>query len=146
MPSNPLLARSLPLNRYIEEMETGTLDTIRRCTDAGLSEPEFNDSSGFKITIWRRKPTEQIKVETESLPGDLKSKVINLLADGPMSRSELSKKLGQKKPTGHLYNVVRDLLNNQMIEYTLPDIPRSRWQQYQLTDKGKNRTIKAEIG
>lgn len=38
VPSNPLLARSLYLNRYIEEMGTGTLDMIRRCSDAGLPE------------------------------------------------------------------------------------------------------------
>ena len=107
VPSNPLLARSLYLNQYIEEMGTGTLDMIRRCRDAGLLEPEFTDSGGFKATIWRATPPEQIKVQPASLPGDLKSKVLNLLADGPMSRSELSTKLGQKKPTGQLYNVVR---------------------------------------
>ena len=116
---------------------TGTLDMIRRCSDAGLPEPEFNDSSGFKITIWRATPTEQIKVQPESLPGDLKSKVLNLLADGPMSKSDLSSKLGHKRASGQLYNVVRDLLDDQMIEYTLPDKPRSRGQQYQLTDKGR---------
>ena len=53
IPNNRLLARSLYLNRYIEEMGTGTLDIIHRCSDAGLPEPEFTDSSGFKITIWR---------------------------------------------------------------------------------------------
>ena len=146
VPYNRLLARSLYLIRYIEEMGTGTLDMIRCCRDAGLPEPEFNDSSGFKITIWRATPTEQIKVQPESLPGDLKSKVLNLLADGPMSRSKLSKKLGQKKPTGHLYNVVRGLLDDQMIEYTLPDKPRSRGQQYQLTDKGRTELSNLKSG
>ena len=114
-------------------MGTGTLDMIHRCSDAGLPEPEFDDSSGFKITIWRGKSIEL----PESLPRDLKSKVLNLLADGPISRSELSKKLGQKKPTGHLSNVIRDLLDNQIIEYTLPDTPRSRVQQYRLSEKGR---------
>ncbi|MYH83318.1 DUF4062 domain-containing protein [Candidatus Poribacteria bacterium] len=138
VPNNRLLARSLYLAQYIEEMGTGTLDMIRRCGDAGLREPEFTDSGGFKTTIWRAKPPEQIKVQPASLRGNLKSKVINLLADGAMSRSELSKKLGQKKPTGHLYNVIRDLRDAQIIEYTFPDKPRSRGQQYQLTDKGRN--------
>ena len=146
VPNNRLLARSLYLTQYIEEMGTGTLDMIRRCGDAGLREPEFTDSGGFKITIWRAKPPEQIKVQPESIPGDLKSKVINLLADGVMSRSELSKKLGQKKPTGHLYNVIRNLLDDQMIEYTFPDKPRSRAQQYQLTDKGRTELSKLKSG
>ena len=64
----------------------GTLDMIRRCSDACLPAPEFTDSSGFKATIWRETPPEQVKVQPEFLHGDLKSKVINLLADGPMSR------------------------------------------------------------
>ena len=137
VPRNRLLARSLYFTQYIEEMGTGTLDIIRRCRDAGLPEPEFTDSGGFKTTIWRAKPPEQIKVQPELLRGDLELRVINLLADGPLSRSELSKKLGHKKASGRLYNVIRDLLDNQMIEYTLPDKPRSKRQQYRLTDKGR---------
>ena len=72
--------------------------------------------------------------------------MLNLLTDGPMSRSELSKKLGQKKPTGHLYNIIRDLRDDQMIEYTFPDKPRSRGQQYQLTDKGRTELSKLKSG
>ena len=142
-----MLARSLYLTQYIEDMGTGTLDIIRRCRDANLPEPEFTDTSGFKITIWRAKPPEQIKVQPELLRGDLESKVINLLvSDGPMSRSELSKKLGHKKASGQLYNVIRDLLDDQMIEYTLPDKPRSRRQQYRLTDKGKTELANLKSG
>ena len=146
VPSNPLLARSLYLNRYIEEMGTGTLDMIRRCSDAGLPEPEFTDSSGFKTTIWRAKPTKQIKVQPELLRGDLESRVITLLADSPLSRSELSKKLGHKKASGRLYNVIRDLLDDQVIEYTLPEKPRSKLQQYRLTDKGRTELAKLKSG
>ena len=66
---------------------------IRRCGDAGLREPEFTDSGGFKTTIWRAKLPEQIKVQPELHRGDLELRVINLLVDGPMSRSELSQKI-----------------------------------------------------
>ncbi|MCY4553341.1 MAG: helix-turn-helix transcriptional regulator, partial [Candidatus Poribacteria bacterium] len=146
VPNNRLLARSLYLTQYIEEMGTGTLDMIRRCRDAGLSEPEFTDSGGFKTTIWRAKPPDQIKAQPELRGGDLELRVINLLADGPMSRSELSPKLGQKKPSGQLYNVIRYLLDNQMIEYTLPDKPTSRHQKYRLTDKGRNELANLKSG
>ena len=146
VPNNRLLARPLYLAQYIEEMGTGTLDIIRRCNGVGLPEPEFTDSGGFKITIWRATSTEQIKVQPELRRGDIKSRVLNLLTDGPRSRSELSKQLGQKKPTGHLYNVIRALLDDQMIEYTFPDKPRSRGQQYQLTDKGRTELSKLKSG
>ena len=137
VPRNRLLARSLYFARYIEEMGTGTLDMIRRCSDANLPEPEFTDIGGFKTTIWRAKPSEQITVQPASLPGDLKSRVLNLLADGPLSRSELSKELGQKEVSGQLKKVFRDLLTNGMIEYTLPEKRRSPRQQYRLTQNGR---------
>ena len=146
IPNNPLLAESLYLAQYIERMGTGTLDMISRCNDAGLPEPEFDDSSGFKITIWRAKPTKQIQVQPESFPGDLKSKVLNLLADGAMSRSELSKKLGQKEVSGQLKKVFRDLLANKMIEYTLPGTPRSPKQKYRLTDNGRTKLTNLKSG
>ena len=136
VPNNPLLAEPLYLAQYIERMGTGTLDMIRRCSDANLSEPEFADSSGFKTTIWRATPPEQIKVQPESLPGDLKSRVLNLLTEGPLSKSELSKQLGQKEVSGQLKKVFRDLLTDRMIEYTLPEKLRSPRQQYRLTNKG----------
>ena len=146
IPNNPLLARSLYLNRYIEEMGTGTLDMIRRCKDAGLSEPEFTDTGGFKITIWRAKPPEQIKVQPELLPGDLRSKVLNLLTGDPLSKSELSEKLGYKELPGQLNKVFRDLLTDLMIEYTLPEKPRSPYQRYRLTDKGRTEFTNLKSG
>ena len=138
VPNNRLLARSLYLTQYIEELGTGTVDMIRRCREAGLREPEFSDSSGFKTTIWRAKSSERIEVQPESLRGDLKSKVLNLLAEGSLSKSELSKKLGHKEVSGQLNKVVRNLRTDRMIEYTLPDKPTSRKQQYRLTDQGRN--------
>ena len=142
IPNNPLLAEPLYLAQYIERMGTGTLDMIRRCSDAGLPEPEFNDSSGFKTTIWRATPPGQ----PESFPGDLKSKVLNLLADGPMSRSDLSKKLRQKEVSGQLKKVFRDLLTDEMIEYTLPEKPRSPRQKYRLTDNGRSELTNLKSG
>ena len=53
LPSNPLLAESMYLLRYIEKMGTGTVDMIRRCAEAGLPEPEFEAGAGFLAKIWR---------------------------------------------------------------------------------------------
>ena len=53
VPANPLLAESLYLAEYIEQMGTGTLDMIRRCVAAGLPEPEFSVTDGFITTISR---------------------------------------------------------------------------------------------
>ena len=52
---NPLLAESLYLAEYIEQMGTGTLDMIGRCIDAGLREPQFVVSDGFVTTVGERR-------------------------------------------------------------------------------------------
>lgn len=141
IPNNPLLAEPLYLSQYIERMGTGTLDMIQRCNDADLPEPEFNDSSGFKTTIWRGTPARQPESLPESLPEsqqeNMQSRVIKLLTSGPMQKSELSKHLGQKAISAQLNAVVRKLVTDQLIEYTIPDKPNSRLQKYRLTNKGK---------
>ena len=53
VPRNPLLARSMYLVEYIEQMGTGTLDMIKRCVEAGLPEPKFSVEGGFVTTIPR---------------------------------------------------------------------------------------------
>ena len=99
--------------------------------------------NNIKVLPWKQQLINEViqeQAETElpeSLPGGLKSKILFLLVYGPMSISELSKQLGQKKPTGHLYNVIRDLLDDQMIEYTFPEKRRSPRRQYRLTEKGR---------
>ncbi len=58
-----------------------------------------------------------------------------MLADEPMSKSGLSAKLGQKEISGQLNRVIRMLLSEKIIEYTIPDKPNSRLQKYRLSAK-----------
>ncbi len=127
-------------------MGTGTLDMIHRCRDAGLLEPEFSDSGGFKTTIWRAKPSGLPESLPESQPEDMQSKVIKLLAIGPMQKSELSKSLGQKAISAQLNAVVRKLVADQLIEYTIPNKPNSRLQKYRLTEKGRMKLLNLKSG
>ena len=159
VPGNPLLAESLYLAEYIERMGTGTLDMIRRCVEADLPEPEFAVTDGFVATVRRPvlaahlsggplrvsaglavskgQPGSQPDSRPELQPESLESKVLSLLTAGPMSKAELSRDLGQKKISGQLNKIVRLLMADQKIAYTLPNRPRSRLQKYRLTDKGR---------
>lgn len=75
--------------------------------------------------------------QPEPPPNSVEAKLLALLAERVMAKAELSQKLGQKRVSGQLNKVVRRLVTNRMIEYTLPDRPRSRLQKYRLTAKGR---------
>lgn len=127
VPGNPLLAERLYLTQYIERMGTGTRDMIRRCEDAGLPGPEFAVRDGFVTTIGR---------QFTPRPESLEMRVLGALRGQPCSKTELSAALGHKTISGQLNKVIRLLLAEQHIAYTVPDRPRSRLQKYRLTEKG----------
>lgn len=53
-----------------------------------------------------------------------------------MSKADLSRNLGQKRVSGQLNKVIRNLLAHGTIEYTIPERPQSRQQKYRLSDAG----------
>ena len=75
--------------------------------------------------------------QPESQPESLEMRVLILLSNGPMAKSALSIGLGQKEISGQLNKVIRQLLANKIIKFTIPEKPKSRLQKYQLTAKGK---------
>ncbi len=138
VPANPLLAEPLYLAKYIERMGTGIGDMIRRCREAGLPEPSFAVSDGFVVTIERKSGT-TLAGQPESQPESLEVRVLSLLLNEPLSKSELSSRLGHKAISGRLNEVVRLLLAEHNVEMTIPDKPNSRLQKYRLTSAGTAR-------
>lgn len=61
IPTNPLVAESLYLTRYIERVGSGTQTMIELCREAGLPEPDFEQRQGFfVITLWRDWLTDEV--------------------------------------------------------------------------------------
>jgi hypothetical protein len=118
---------------------------IQRCIEAGLPEPEFAVSDGFQ-TIIRRTLAPGQGAQPESQPESLEMRVLLLLAVAPRSKAELSRGLGQKEISGQLNKIVRQLLMDLMIEYTIPEKPSSRYQKYRLTEKGRAALAKPGSG
>lgn len=64
--------------------------------------------------------------------GRLAELVLEALADGPLSKSEIAHALGRDSVSGALNRTIRQLLDRGEIAYTLPDTPNSRLQKYRL--------------
>jgi ATP-dependent DNA helicase RecG len=58
-----------------------------------------------------------------------------------MSKSALSSALGHKEVSGHLNQLMRRLVADQWVAYTIPNKPQSRLQKYRLTAEGRVRLI-----
>lgn len=82
-------------------------------------------------------PAQLESVQLESRPEPLRTRVLGLLVGGPLSKGELSGRLGQKQASGQLHEVVSRLVADRLIEYTVPAKPRSRLQKYRLTETGR---------
>lgn len=65
-------------------------------------------------------------------------KVLLSLQSTPLSKSEIAQKLELNTVTGALNRTIKELLNNDLIEYTIPDKPNSRLQKYRLTEKARS--------
>lgn len=107
-------------------------------------EPEFKIDGGFFIlTVWRKQagkqPESQPESGTSTVPVQyqlLKDRILALLKANALPVSLLSKQLGQKRVSGQLKIVLKKLISDSLIEFTIPDKPNSRLQRYRFTKKG----------
>jgi predicted HTH transcriptional regulator len=147
VPGNPLLAEPLYLTKYIERMGTGTGDMIARCRKAGLPEPEFALTDGFVTTV-RRKPElafEAVGGQTEAPSRHqagtklaLSGNQVEILRNCRKEKAikELMELIGRSDRTKFRKQVLNPLLEDNLLEMTVPDKPSSSIQKYRLTPKG----------
>lgn len=63
--------------------------------------------------------------------------ILDALRENELGKKEMAKRLGKPKPTRYLNDLVRKMVANGLIEFTIPDKPTSRLQKYRLTNKGR---------
>ena len=64
------------------------------------------------------------------------AEVLNKLIEFPLSRKEISLDFGQKQISGHLYEVLKKLADDKLIEHTIPNVKNHPEQKLRLTKRG----------
>jgi len=150
VPRNPLLFGIFHRMDLVEKIGSGIKRIRQMCRDYEVAEPVFEVSEHWVTTTFNRQtgqgeviseilpqPESRPVSQPESRPVSLEVRILSMLKNEPLSKSSLSTGLGQKEVSGQLNKVIRLLLADEAIEYTIPEKPKSRLQKYRATEKGK---------
>jgi len=148
-PRNELLADVFFKAGMIEAWGRGTIKIVDECKKAGLPEPEFREQFGGLSVHFRKaeKAQEaqvgaQLKAQSGARSQAQSERILFILSRSEASARELLSELGLKSKTGYLKRDIKRLMDESLIEYTIPDNPISRLQKYRLTDKGRRLVAK----
>ncbi len=166
-PRNPIIANACFLGGYIDAWGRGIEKIIEACRQENLPDPEFDDSSGFKVTLysnlvsrrdygpsWDQVGTklrlsreqvskrhlelgEQVSEQVFEQVSEQVKRLLYAISNGKYSTQELMVKLNIKHRPTFLYNYLKPALERDLVEMTIPNKPRSSRQRYRLTDKGR---------
>ena len=136
--------RNRRIGEFLKELEltegrsTGIPKILRAMKVNGSPPPEFesdDERSYFIIRLTARQDTDSTadRVTKHKTQAEL---ILEALSEGEMSMNDLVEKLGLEKRTGAFRRTVNELLDERLIEYTIPEMPSSRLQKYKLTEKG----------
>lgn len=147
---NRVISRVFRELGLIEQWGSGVPVILEEAASSHLPPPLFEEVGlRFRVTLplASQPPAEQgqsrlrgaesrAESGAESLAeGGLAALVLKALAQGPMSKSEISQALGRASVSGALNRTIRQLLDRDEIGYTLPETPNSRLQKYRLFDQ-----------
>lgn len=172
-PKNPVIARVFKEMGYADELGSGIRNIVKYTKIYADTEPVFEEGDIFRTYIFinerlsaadnntgrpletesepkmRPKIRPKIRPKTEPMMRPKTEAVtteeiiLALRERTDASKREIAEMLGQKSISGSLKKSMASLLKEGLIEPTIPDKPRSRYQRYRMTKKGLERSKSA---
>ncbi len=149
MRRNALIADLLHHIDFIEKAGTGIRRIRNEARAQGCPEPKF-EANGFFTATFRPNPEVRASADVRSVHGTTTkdtmevtmddAKVVRLLQaiSGTMTRHDLQSSLGLKNDDYFRKAYLLPALRAGLIEMTIPDKPRSKYQRYRLTAEGQD--------
>jgi len=154
---NPIIADVFYRAGLIEKWGRGTNRVAEMCRAAGIAAPMYEEIGGSVLVTFRVRVGATVRIEVptgasrrpESSPGrspeaivsdarvSLEWRILAALIPGPLGRKGVTLKPGHTSVSGAVKKAISGLLRNERIEYTIPDKPNSRLQEYRLTMTGE---------
>lgn len=132
-----LAANGSPEPLFItDEARTSFYTEIQLHPEFLTEEPESPKKSEVHDEVYDKVHDEVYDRRGIDLP-QTELKILNIVQDAPMSLTRILEVFGYEVVTGNIRNALHKLLKLQLIAYTIPDKPRSKKQQYQITFRGK---------
>lgn len=125
----------------IEQWGSGVKRIFKEAEELGLPELQIIElGMRLRVIVPLLKPIvlrEDKSPKSSGAESNMTMRIIAMLEEKPLAKLEIANCLGKEKPTRYLNELMRKLLNEDLVEYTLPEIPKSRLQKYRLTRKGE---------
>jgi ATP-dependent DNA helicase RecG len=131
--TNPDIANILYIQGYMEKLGRGSVVIKESCKKAGLPQPQWTSSPSTGVTLTFNTLTNGDNNEL-TIPSSI-SKLVMVLTE-ELSSTEIQEKLALKD-NGNVLRHLKNAINLELIERTIPNKPTSSKQKYRLTDLGR---------
>lgn len=118
---------------------TGIPTILKAMKNNGSPKPLFETDElrqSLSVTFLVHPAFEKINFDDLSLTPTAQ-RILEICVGEQLAASEIAKRLRVQVNSGSFRKAISQLLNEGLITYTLPDTPKSRLQQYTLTNKGE---------
>lgn len=142
-----MIAKALDWAGYVERSGHGTEFIIEKCEAQGLATPQYKpDAAIFHTIIWRKTAERVVaqsngpvahQVAYQNVPSYTAGRIFLILKDGPLGRADIAKAIDVTRMARSHKLALDTLMEDGLIEYTIPNNVRSRLQKYRLTEKGR---------
>jgi len=164
---NPVIARVFRELDLIEQWGSGIPGIFHQAATDNLPEPSIEEIAGrIRFTVPLREILPLTRQQSRSGTAGPESKVqlglesgaqsraqsraqsqriLFVLTDTPLASNEIAHILEIESKSGAFKRSLKQLLENQLVEYTIPAKPNSRLQKYRLTEEGRGKIMKDEL-